>query len=133
MYSKKAVVMGCLIICLFFLSVGCSKIENKSYVKEQVMKMYEGNTTHPIKDFANRLNDATSSSGGVHNLMTLDVAGGFNKKCVKYIISDSLLVKYFEGFIKRSGDKKLKIYTLNYHGVPVREQLQKELGVELLQ
>jgi hypothetical protein len=128
--SKSAIVVSTLFIFLLLIFINCLKIENKEYVKTKVLKMYEGYTTHPFKDLANRLNNAISSSGNIYNI---DVTKYFNEKCADFIEKDPLLVKYFEGFINRCEDNGLTIYSLNYYGVPVRQQLQKELGVELLQ
>jgi hypothetical protein len=130
--NPSSIVAGSLLICLFILSLGCSRIENKAYVKKQVMKMYEGNTTHPARDLANRFNNAISSSGSARRFIRTDVAGDFNRKCRQYITGDSILVKYFEGFIDRLGESGIDINSLNFHGLPVRQRLQKELGIKLL-
>lgn len=115
---------------MIIISFCSPRIENKAHVKQQVQKMYKGYTTHPMKDLANRFNEAVSGGGSIYGM---DVSETLNRRCRMYIAKDSLLADYFRGFIKRCDDPGLSIYDLNFHGLPVREQLQKELGVALLE
>ena len=137
--KEKSIFIKLLIIVLMgnICLNSCSDIENKKYLKEKISLMYNENPYEPMKKMKDALSDETStvdflleSSNTKKNydeLLSL-----FNMECEKIVNSDTILKKYFNTIcLNISPNEKITIEMLNFYSMPVRDRLEKELGVKL--
>lgn len=139
-FQSSILLVGLLIIISlnanFFLS-GCSRIKNKKYVSEKVTEMYTNVSRNPLADMAKSFNENVASgnvNSFIHEQQTKQMSmEEFNDNCVQKIMNDPKLKEYFDSFCKRmSKDEVLSIETLNYYGIALRRNLEKDLDIDIV-
>ena len=129
------------IVSIIILIIGILQLTsctNKKDISQKVTEIYKGVTRNPMGDIISDMHSALQGTNFIEENSRMmeermKSMNEFNDNTAKIIRNDPELEKYFNKLLKKmNNNDSLTIEKLNYYGVEIRELLENDLNVDIL-